>query len=521
MGQAWMAVNGTRSMNLVACARWACIPFSVLGALGCYVFARDLANRARGLAAAGFWCTSPLILGHGQLVVAEVPTSALAIWSVYAFWKWFHSPAWDLSIVAGVLLGLACLCKTSMLLLFAVMGTLGACRIVSTAPRSLKQSLQLCGTLSLALLVINGGFGFKGTGKPLGDYVFVSEAFGGGPTAARTAGNRFAGTWCGRLPVPLPEDYLRGIDLQRADFEHKSLAYFRGEFRRGGWWSYYVYGLALKTPVAGLLVLVVACGVYCAGWSSGRWCDHLILLAPPISLLVLVSSQSNMNQHLRYAIPVLPFLFVWCASPVSSRAPWFGRLLLLGVVASGASSAAVYPHLYSYANELGGGPRRGHEHLLGTSQDWNLDLLYLNAWLDDHPEVKRIAVALGGPAPFHVIDERMDALPFAMEEPDSWPPGWYALCLTRLYGDPVSIAHWPRSEQFRSFRARAPEGRAGYSLLIFRHTGRPSIGASQAFFKSEETAGRSKFNCPIELALANDVRARLGLDRVTDQETHP
>ena len=31
--------------------------------------------------------------------------------------------------------------------------------------------------------------------------------------------NRFAGTWLGEMPVPLPKNYVQGIDTQKLDFE--------------------------------------------------------------------------------------------------------------------------------------------------------------------------------------------------------------------------------------------------------------------------------------------------------------
>lgn len=41
------------------------------------------------------------------------------------------------------------------------------------------------------------------------------------------------------------------------------------------------------------------------------------------------------------------------------------------------SSLAIYPHSLSYFNESIGGPLNGPKHLLGSSVDWNQDLLYL------------------------------------------------------------------------------------------------------------------------------------------------
>ena len=72
-------------------------------------------------------------------------------------------------------------------------------------------------------------------------------------------GNRFTNSNLGELPVPLPTDYLRGIDVQWQDFEQGWHSYLRGEWRNHGWWYYYLYALAVKVPL-GSWVLVVCAG---------------------------------------------------------------------------------------------------------------------------------------------------------------------------------------------------------------------------------------------------------------------
>lgn len=49
MGEDFVAANGERTFFLTTIARWACIPFSWLGAIICYLWARDLYGRPAGL----------------------------------------------------------------------------------------------------------------------------------------------------------------------------------------------------------------------------------------------------------------------------------------------------------------------------------------------------------------------------------------------------------------------------------------------------------------------------------------
>src|SRR5690606_25935262 len=69
-----------------------------------------------------------------------------------------------------------------------------------------------------------------------------------------------------------------------------------------------------------------------------------------------------------------------------------GLLIAIGVLGTIGSSLSVYPHQLAYFNEVAGGPKSGHKHLLHSNLDWGQDLLYLNEWVDKHP----------GAHPFHL-----------------------------------------------------------------------------------------------------------------------
>jgi hypothetical protein len=65
LGEDFVAANGERSVWLFTLARWACIPFSLLGGVISYLWGRDLYGRGGGLLALTLWCFCPNILGHG------------------------------------------------------------------------------------------------------------------------------------------------------------------------------------------------------------------------------------------------------------------------------------------------------------------------------------------------------------------------------------------------------------------------------------------------------------------------
>jgi hypothetical protein len=474
IGYDFILANGDRSFALFTLARWACIPFSLLGALVCHRWARELYGGIAGEVALVLWCTSPNILAHASMITPDVGAAAFSVAACYAFWHWLRSPTLAAGLFAGVTLGWAQLTKTTCVELLALWPMLWLGWTLSDATRPsrrdwLARSGMLAAILACALGVLNAGYGFSGSFRSLGDYRFLSKTLAGPLPDSRGLGNRFVGTSLARVPVPLPRDYLQGIDVQWSDFESGArISYLRGEFRQGGWWHYYVYALLVKVPLGtwALLLLGIVSSLRYRGVSAG-WRDEMLLWAPALSILALVSSQRGFNHHLRYVLTVLPFMFIW-AGRVGSSAAIGHRWLAFGAASallwSVASSLSIYPHSLSYFNELAGGPTRGHEHLLDSNIDWGQDLCDLKRWVDEHPESRPMRVAYFGMFDPRVLD------PGFTRPPEVPTPGWFAVSVNTLHGYRLGGLQREPDETFGYFRQFEPIARAGYSILIYHIT---------------------------------------------------
>jgi len=332
--------------------------------------------------------------------------------------------------------------------------------------------------LVLAIWLINLGYGFDGTGERLGRFQFISRTLTGVVSESRDRvipGNRFSDGCLSVLPVLLPRDYLLGMDEQKWDFERGMWSYLQGEWRLGGWWYYYLYGLAVKVPLgtSALLVLAVVMRLR-GGHNAASWRDELVLLVPWITVLTLVSAQTNLNRNLRYILPVLPFAFIWIsqvARTLTLRRRVIASLTSVALAWSIASSLWCYPHSLSYFNELVGGPKGGPAHLLDCNIDWGQDLLNLKRWLEKHPEVSGLRVAYYGSCDLHVVGihaprPAVDPRPI-MRNGDSPKdgfgpqPGWHAISANYLYS---------RSGEFDYFREFEPVAMAGYSIYVYHIT---------------------------------------------------
>ena len=313
----------------------------------------------------------------------------------------------------------------------------------------------------MGLYLLNLGYGFEGSFQQLGQFEFISHALGG--KDAHSPGNRFRKTWLAAVPIPLPANYLRGIDVQRYDFEVGKWSYLRGEHKLGGWWYYYLYALAIKTPL-GTLILIGFAGfiMIVRREYTVNFRDEMVLLIPAILVLAFVSSQTGFNRYLRYVLPAVPFLFIF-ASRVAKAFPMKHRLsmILCGtcIACSVVGSLSIFPHSMSFFNLAAGGPIGGPRHLLDANIDWGQDLLELKRFVVRHPEVSPIQLAY-----FGFVDPAIAGFPFERFSPSDMVPGWYAISANHVFGCRQYETDAPTLMQFQRL---APDVMIGYSIYLY------------------------------------------------------
>lgn len=468
-------------------ARWVCLPFSLLGALVVFGWSKELFGTKSALIALTLWSFSPLVLTNAQMITPDLGATALAVTSQYLFRQWVREPAWERAFSCGIVLGLALLSKFTLVILpplwcglwFATRSWKHNSSFRALFAQLLRETLQLVVVFMIALYIINLFYTCDGSFTRLGDYTFMSRTLSGSsPEEAYTWGNRFSGTFWGQLPVPLPEQYVLGIDFQKRDFERGYPSYLRGQWKHGGWWYYYLYGLLVKEPIGFWLLFILAIGLavpFCE--FRVQWREELMLWTPAIVVLALVSSQTGFNHHLRYILPAMPFIFIG-TSRVGTAFTWVSRSLggfflrlwvVTAIVWFALSSLRYSAHSHAYLNELAGGPAHGHDHLLDSNIDWGQDLLPLKRWLDKHPEVKLSGIAYSVPASYVQLEKigpGFDRLPPGLP-PGCAPegahiePGWYVVFIREMR---------EQNSPYWYFMRLTPESRIGWTAYVYHLT---------------------------------------------------
>ncbi len=471
IGSQFVELNGERSVFLTRLARWACIPISLLGGVFCFVWARRLyAAPWAGWIALILWCFDPLILGNGSLITNDVAAAAFGVAAGYAFWRWLVRPGWGRSVWVGLALALAVLAKMTWLLLYGLWpllallwGVLYPAEKGKRFRRFFRRALQLALIFAVSLWIINFFYGFDRSFDRWRSYSFVSKKFQKIDSAFPALDS---------VPVPVPRQFLIGLDTQISDFEREMSHYFRGEWREKGSWCFYLYGLWVKWPHATqLLLLLAAVTAFLPRLRFRR--AETALVVPALAVLLLVSSQTGLNIHFRYVIPFVgpAFVFIGRTALLVRRVRWGKWIVAPLLLLSALSVLRETPFYLAYYNELAGGPSGGYRHMTYSATDWGQDFLYLKEWLADHPDVRLDGLMYYGRFEAAALGLDVKEPPrgagsklLREDEPAGPLPGWYALSVGALYSS-ESI-----SDDYGYFLKFKPTAVAGTSIYIYHLT---------------------------------------------------
>jgi hypothetical protein len=323
-------------------------------------------------------------------------------------------------------------------------------------------TLRIAAVIAVSLAVWNLGYLFQGSGATLGSYAFQSRAMQG------LCG---AFSWLSWCPVPLPRDYLEGLDHQRLVMEGDHPVFLDMEWRTDGFPLYFLKALEYKLPHAAQgLFLAGALVVVSSAARRERWREQAALLMPAAALIGLASFL-RMQLGLRYILPALPLLYLYASQSGAwlDRHRYRWRSVVVGVACVLAPfSLRYHPHHLAYFNEYAGGPVEGRYHLLDSNLDWGQDLRELKSYLAKNrmPGV--------GLAYFGMVPPAFEGIAYQVPPSRAPLPGWYAVSVNFVMGRPHTVrtpdGSWRAADvdEFGYFRALEPVDRIGYSIDIYQ-----------------------------------------------------
>ena len=464
---------------------WGRLPIVALAmvlALAVFLWARRLWGPSAGFLALFLCVLNPDVLAHGHLVTNDLPVVLFVFLTVIAFERLVErvTIARVLAVALGV--GAAFATKFSAFALPPILLALSL--VVALRPDSLPVAigrardvtgrgaklLVLVGAVAvigaLALVVVWGMYGFQSalTPDPAVD-AFMHEH--DAPPAGEALRIGAAVARSGHL---LPEAWVWGFLNCFKSFASRP-SFLLGEYSDTGWWYYFPVAIALKAPLA-LLVLVIAAAVL--AWTQpapGR--AQWFVWLPPALFLALTMTQ-NINIGHRHVLALYPFLFV-AASRVatlawSARARWGRVAVAVLALWYAASVLRVHPNYLAYFNEAAGGPAQGWRWLVDSNVDWGQELPGLKSYMD-RSGIPRVTLCYFGTADPAYYGIAADRLPSYQPPPPSTlvravhPGDVVAISATHLQGLYLDPEMQPL---MALFRARRPIAAIGHAIFVYR-----------------------------------------------------
>jgi hypothetical protein len=398
--EAFLVLNFSTLPHLLLLARLGMMPISCFAGWVVYRWAGELYGRRSGLAACAIYCLNPSILAAGSLITTDLGTAAAMLVSCWLWWRFCRGPSWRRWALVCVAVMLAHLCKFTAVLLWPMMLAMAVPFVLL---RSRRQwwllPLAWLGTGAAVLVLINGIYGFHGTGRPMRSFSFESDFM-----------QKVQGKLPGAFPSPVPKLLIEGFDAQKRDTQDGYEAFLFGDVYRGTRWYYYPAALLCKLPVAMLALLAAAAAstlVRRKVPAPARRCGEGSILLAVAVFAGGVMAFGDLNIGTRYLLPMFPLVFIltsrlWSIDPspvkrISHAKPRavipYLRDSLLGLLA--IETLLICPRFLSFVNFAVGGPSNGWRLLCDSDFDWGQSLIDLRNWMSDH-QIHSVALAYFG-----------------------------------------------------------------------------------------------------------------------------
>jgi 4-amino-4-deoxy-L-arabinose transferase-like glycosyltransferase len=429
-GTSFMNLNRERYADAYFAARLVIVALGVM--LGVLVFlrARELVSPAAALATVALYATMPPILAHSGLATLDIGVTLLLFAALYTTSRVRSLRRdWPWAAATGALFGFAFAVKGTA----ALYGPLVPVLVAAGWPRWRREDV----------------IGFVGVGALMAVAAWV----------AILASYGFQG-------FPLPAPLVEGLRFQLAAAGGGEFpAFLGGSWSQTGWWYYYLYTMALKTPLASLALFAAGA----AAIATRRSRDDLWIALPPLLLIYLLSFHYAKDYGVRYMLPAFPFLLVLAGRGVDF-ALGRGRAGAVAVAAllvwQLAACAVAAPHHLAYFNELAGGTDRARRLLLDSNLDWGQDLGRLKQYMDARG---LSTICLGY---FGHVDPKVYGIDYTIA-PAAPAPGLCAISANFLAGYPYAITY--AGEKIRGvkkgswtwFDRLTPVARVGSSIYVF------------------------------------------------------
>jgi 4-amino-4-deoxy-L-arabinose transferase-like glycosyltransferase len=471
MGNAILYGDGHYLRNLIL-ARIGVLPFFILATAVVFLWTRREFGAGAALMAVALFTTLPIVLAFSSLAYTDIGAASTQAAGMFAMATWLDNPTRKATLWLGVAGGLAFLAKLTSFLFVPAAAIILALAKWGLAHKQ-DASAHAAGTMwirklaiaaSLAIFVVWAGYGFS--------FGHVQEDMRLSP-ASMPSFQHFPAP-VGRIArqlvvrdaiVPAPA-FLRGTADAWVLNKSSPHSYLLGRTKEGGWWYFFLVGLAVKTPIPVLLLsLIGLLGILATVSRERRWQP----LAPAlcVAAILVVTMPVKYNTGTRHVLAVFPLLavvagagcsYLWTTSGPRLK---FRRVALVALLAWQALCTARASKDYiAYFNEFAGrDPSRIM--ITGCDLDCGQDVFRLARELRKR-NVSRVKLAMWSSA-----DMAQMGLPsFEVLQPFQPVTGWIAISVRSLRLGHVFHQDYPE-DAFAWLSKYEPVGEIGRTVRLY------------------------------------------------------
>ena len=248
----------THYWRTLALARCGILPFFILACLMVWFWTKHLFGRTAALVAVLLFSNIPPILGHSGVATTDMAAAATLASALYAVTLYLETPTWRRGVLLGLALAAAVVAKFSniaffpvSLLVFVLFRALWNRRFGLLSPRVRWPHGAAC--IAVAVVAVWSVY------RLAWDPVIIP---------GRDVAGEERSMELGRLPLralhnyavallerPLPLGQLvRGLGSTYLHNSRGHASFLLGEYSETGWWYFFPVVLAVKTPIAFLLL---------------------------------------------------------------------------------------------------------------------------------------------------------------------------------------------------------------------------------------------------------------------------
>ncbi|MBZ5599842.1 MAG: glycosyltransferase family 39 protein [Acidobacteriia bacterium] len=436
VGNSILYDSGHYRRNLTL-ARLGMLPFFLYAVAIVFLWTRREFGDFAAVIAVALFTTLPVVLAFSSIAYTDMTAASTQAAGLCAFAMWLEKRTARSSALLGIAVGLALSAKfTTLIFLPAGAAAISVTKWLVTRkagvaqeprPAQLVRQIAIVGLLASTMLWGSYRFDIGHIRESMQLSVASMPSFQNFPAPLRGVARKLV---LSDPVIPAPA-LVRGLAVAWGLNHSAPESYLLGRIKHGGWWYFFLVGIAVKSPLPFLILALV--GVF-ALWPLARnrqW----TAVAPAASALaiLLVSTPVKVDVGVRHVLVIFPLLAILagygCSYLWQLRVKWAAapKVVLLGLLVwQGVSTFRARQDYIAYFNELAGrDPSRIL--LMGCDLDCGQDLFRLSdALRARHISQLNLAVWSGA-------DMSRMALPdFAVPLPYTPVHGWFAISMRSL-----------------------------------------------------------------------------------------